>query len=292
MAVQQRKRVGSPSKGTRDTLGSPGEFGVQREDDRLSSWSPTNDLFLAIKIALALVILSAIFFIVSESFLGSIISPTSTLKYFRVNSGNSNAIEIQKDVAPDVILILSLTTAAEMTGKPQPTASLGTHSVSVTIAQRCPQPRFWIRVAGDALVGVLMVENEAGNWDGVFDLPMSGSYHLDVRWYGCSDSSDFEHIEIPFQAVDEGKHTATVAPESINEGMFEPTSVWLKTELMNKRLGGIENLPNYLWMKPGADPTAGNLLRTQDSIVLTEGTLRHPDNYYDFQVLSNYELVW
>jgi len=97
--------------------------------------------------------------------------------------------------------------------------------------------------------------------------------------------------------------------------LFERRSVWLRTASAKEwattapssSTGPGGALPSYLWTYPGSSPSEGKLLSTNPSyssssstttnittpiLLSTEGTLRHPYDYYDFRKLSNYELVW
>jgi hypothetical protein len=201
-------------------------------------------------------------------------------------------------------------------------ASLGTHAVrmQITNRRRCTRPNFAIRTTGDALVHVTLVEDAPSEeWSGQFRLPQNGTYGLEVRWYGCdgassiSTSSPYTTLNDPivFAAVRDGQtnplhdeeqqETTTRTPP-----LFAETAAWIRTgsvpqyDKLAKELklssSSLPPLPRYLWRNVRSNPMAGNLLRTSTprngSYVSTEGTLTHPDDYYKFADLSNYELVW
>lgn len=181
---------------------------------------------------------------------------------------------------------------------------LGPHSVIITMP--CASARFWMRWTGDGLVAVTLTEHDAKKrtWIGSFVLPMEGSYDLDVRWYGCDASAtgganDFKSLDEPLNirvvASIDDESPAMIVPASSGsigskERLFQSNSAWIHRSLL-KPATDLE-LPNYSWMKVHGHISEGEILSTASSMVLSEGTLQHPDDYYKFSDLSNYELVW
>jgi hypothetical protein len=127
---------------------------------------------------------------------------------------------------------------------------------------------------------------------------------MDVRWYGCDRQRPTESTFLSFdkslrfvaRGDPERSHRVQRSHASPFFGEF---STWrLRESIPELASMTTEPLPPYLWMD--ANPSnllAGNLLRTTatpevSSYVSTEGTLRHPSDYYKFGELSNYELVW
>jgi hypothetical protein len=204
-------------------------------------------------------------------------------------------------------------------------ASLGPHVVMLQIMnqKRCPRPSVAIRVTGDARLHVRLVEHAPAEWSGRFRLPpQNGTYGVEVRWYGCDGAattstssaatSTYTTLEEPvhFAAVhfdddddddgpasamdDDGRKTRTPP-------LFAEPAAWIRTGSVPQYAKLAQELtspplPPYLWRNVKSDPMAGNLLRTatpnNGSYVSTEGTLKHPDDYYKFADVSNYELVW
>jgi hypothetical protein len=203
-------------------------------------------------------------------------------------------------------------------------ASLGPHVVMMHIAnpKRCPRPSVAIRVTGDARLYVRLVEHAPAEWSGRFRLPpQNGTYGVEVRWYGCDGAattsatsaaatSTFTTLEEPihFAAVhcdddDDGPASAIDddARETRTPPFFAESAAWIRTGSVPQYAKLAQELtspplPPYLWRNVQSDPMAGNLLRTatpnNGSYVSTEGTLKHPDDYYKFADVSNYELVW
>jgi hypothetical protein len=198
-------------------------------------------------------------------------------------------------------------------------ASLGPHVVMMHIAnpKRCPRPSVAIRVTGDARLHVRLVEHSPAEWSGRFRLPpQNGTYGVEVRWYGCDGAatttsassaapSAYTTLEEPilFAAVhcDVDDDDAGPTRETRTPPLFAEPAAWIRTNSVPQYATLAEELtspplPPYLWRNVKSDPMAGHLLRTatpnNGSYVSTEGTLKHPDDYYKFADVSNYELVW
>jgi hypothetical protein len=180
--------------------------------------------------------------------------------------------------------------------------SLGTHALIVEVKRYCPWPVFWVRVTGDVLVHVPLTENpETRQWYGEFDLPREGSYKMDVRWYGChrENSTTFHSFEEPLQFAARGVSGSPHERQPHTPPFFAESSAWRRRESIPEFASmASEPLLPFVWMEAKqSTPPEGSLLCTTktpevSSCLSTEGTLKHPDDYYKFGQVSNYELVW
>ena len=173
--------------------------------------------------------------------------------------------------------------------------AFGKHVLKVQVTKHCDAPTFCVRVAGDALVYVRMVEQSKQNWYGTFEVPKNGSYYLDMRWYGCSPrQSEFQTLKDPIHFQVESQVQLANGSSPLISPYFPESSAWMRTKTIPS-LSPNNDLPSYMWMNVKTDPLVGHLLRTTSAgkgFVLTESTLRHPDDYFGFSDVSNYELVW
>lgn len=246
------------------------------------------------------------FFTTNQSYIGG--TAAAALAALAKDDGVVNAIQIERRINQDAALLLRLSRQRSQfensnsapSSSATPIVALDHHACYVVVVgnEKCSYPRFWVRLVGDALVSIHMVEDDAQNniWRGTFDIPVEGSYRLDVRWYGCSStasgdgSSSWSTASEPLSFQAAGHATAGEAREKMDETLFAPGSVWLSTLSVSSLQG--RDLPSYVWMNPKVGPLEGNFYNAASSKVSTEGTLRHPHDFYEFRQLSNYELVW
>jgi hypothetical protein len=197
----------------------------------------------------------------------------------------ANSIYIRQDVAKDASLILQLAQPSQSENSDDIVA-LGPHKVQLVIHNMsCKNPRFWIRLVGDALVRVDLAEDSKKRlWSGSFSLPAEGSYSIDARWYGCKgDESTWTSLPEPVVV----RAVGSVAPtDHQGESFFTVDSSWVST----KSIQYDEELPEYIWKHPKKPLQPQNLLKTSDSFVLKEGTVA--DGFYAFDELGNYEILW
>ena len=73
--------------------------------------------------------------------------------------------------------------------------SMGPHQVTVLTSAECDAPPIFMRIIGDALVDVPLVEEGSKMWVGSFELPMDGSYRLQSNWVGCDHSGGMREIQ-------------------------------------------------------------------------------------------------
>ena len=189
---------------------------------------------------------------------------------------------------------------------------------------KCRFPQFYVRFVGPTLVGVHMIEISNNLWRGYFNLPIEGTYDFDMRWYGCNsnegqppnatgdvaavDTSSWRHPTvvgepISLHAVGSSNSTSVGNLSSSqggyyyqNEQLFAPDSVWWKASLVESLNADDQEvaLPTYMWMSPAnaaMHDKGSKLYKAPNSTVSTEGTLRHPKDYYGFGGLGNYEVV-
>jgi hypothetical protein len=193
---------------------------------------------------------------------------------------------IRADISKDATLVLLLARSTEEPESPDDAVALGPHSAQLVVNPKtCKNPRFWIRLVGATLVHINLVEDASkATWRGSFSIPVQGSYRVDARWYGCNAH---ENILTPFpepvtlQAVGTDFAVSDIS-------VFANGSSWTLTQGIE---AGDVKLPDYIWKNPEVPAQANNFIKTSDSVVLKEGTVRQPNGFYAFAQLGNYELV-
>jgi hypothetical protein len=209
-------------------------------------------------------------------------SPTSKMK------GVEGRKIVRVDISKDVTLVLQLARSMEPIVSSDEDVALGLHSAQLVVNPKtCKNPGFWIRLVGTALVNVHLVEDSSkATWTGSFSFPVQGTYHVDARWYGC-DSHGESSTPLPdpvtLQAV------GTTVSTDANISLFSIGSSWTSTQGIES---GDVRLPDYIWKNPEVPAQPNNFLKTADTVVLKEGTVRQPNGFYAFSELGNYELVW
>ncbi|GKY94590.1 hypothetical protein MPSEU_000424500 [Mayamaea pseudoterrestris] len=173
---------------------------------------------------------------------------------------------------------------------------LGPHFMVVTVAPSCTYPRFSVRVMGDALSHVLLKQSpDKKEWQGLFELPISGSYLLDARWYGCAvrpATVSFASLVEPiyFQSEDSlhAIDSTTREQSDYARQLFANGTAWLSSRSIQR---GDSKLPPYIWMKVrDVMPGPSTFVRTSTSLV-HQGSALGPGGYYRFGEVGNYELV-
>jgi hypothetical protein len=155
--------------------------------------------------------------------------------------------------------------------------SLGPHKAHVTFGSECTDPHLWMRLEGQALVGVnLQQQSNSNQWSGKFSLPKEGTYKMVVHWNDCSgkgQKKDFEMPNIKVQGI--------IPPETQgNATSLYPKSAWIFVDAFH----------SYMWTDPKVPLAKTNFLKTSTSVVSKEGTLGENGAYF-LQQLGNYELV-
>ncbi|KAL3903571.1 MAG: hypothetical protein SGILL_010395 [Bacillariaceae sp.] len=169
-------------------------------------------------------------------------------------------------------------------GKDASIHSLGPYKATLhTKKKDCPNPGFWLRMEGDALDTVMMVEND-DHWEGTFSFPIAGSYQLIGYWKGCENQQE-PPKKIQIMTVDVAGNTpVTIGDESSS---LYPKSAWISS----KKFKDIPDSTPYVWHNPLVETTAANLITTKNSAVSKEGATFSETGFHRFHKLSNYELV-
>jgi len=243
-------------------------------------------------------------------------SSTLVLQLSRPEENSSNSSAVTSNDGDDVVSLV---------GRHMIHLSIGSGDDPMNTRKECPFPRFGVRFVGPTLVGVRMTEIGMNVWSGSFDLPAEGTYRLDMRWYECDEyiidndnegtawrNPINEEHAVSFRAV-ETNNTRTISSYSAvesdsklpvskyyldNEQLFAQDSAWWNTSLVESLnsddIDEGRDLPAFMWMSPTnavLNYKKSALLQAPNSVVSTEGTLVHPDDYYAFGNLGNYELV-
>jgi hypothetical protein len=206
-------------------------------------------------------------------------SPTSKVK------GVAGRKIVRVDISKDVTLVLQLERSMEPIVSSNEDVALGLHSAQLVVNPKtCKNPGFWIRLVGPTLVNVHLVEDTSkATWTGSFSFPAQGAYRVDARWYGCNGrGGSLTPLPDPLTLQAVGSTVTT----DVNTSLFSTGSSWTST------LSGDVQLPDYIWKNPEVPAQANNFVKTADSVVLKEGTVRQPNGFYAFKDLGNYELVW
>jgi hypothetical protein len=174
---------------------------------------------------------------------------------------------------------LSLNFARPESQKTNDFVTLGPHNVSLKITRECVNPRFWLRLVGEALVYIpLSIEGQdKKSWSGTFFIPSEGTYSTDARWFGCDGGTSYISPEQPTQITAQG-----VRAKSSKSLMF-PDGAWITANKFRSQ----RRLPPYIWTALDFPPESSTLVEASDTVVSKEGT---PIDKA-FSGLSNYELV-
>lgn len=168
---------------------------------------------------------------------------------------------------------------------------LGPHPIEVQVSSACANPRFWIRFVGDALVFVRMEQAaDKTQWVGEVTFPKPGSYTLEGRWYGCKGDemtwAPFEGNTLSIQTMNQSGETAS---SGAHQGIFAK-GAWIYTKSI--RFNDVSLHP-FMWMSPTVKPDVGSFIKINDNrLIAKDGVVLPNTNFFDFNSLSNYELVW
>ena len=199
---------------------------------------------------------------------------------------------IQQEVSPEASLLIKLKLAPTTTGSDDKTviSAWGPHDVELVLSsKRCDYPRFWMRLVGDALVGVELQADSRNKrkWTGSFSLPMKGTYRVDTQWYGCTpDQTRWTGLKesIEFKAMDTSDDSIAATPPE--DASLFADSAWVAVTT------GPGSRPQFVWKRPKHEALPGKIIRIDESApVVKEGTVRQPDGLYKFHQLGNYELL-
>jgi hypothetical protein len=147
----------------------------------------------------------------------------------------------------------------------------------------------YLQVGGDALVNVPLEMVDSNRWEGSFDVPISGHYHLQPTWFGCGHGNvkelDLIKEGIMFQAKGE-----TVSEEKEEDSLFVK-GAWIKSSLVKSNSEEKLNA-KYTWVNPrGLKKEVTVLKGSETSLVVKEGIVKNEESYQNVSDLDNYELV-
>jgi hypothetical protein len=217
-----------------------------------------------------LVLLSLVAILHTQGIFDSITGSKGVLKLLTGAYAPGTSFEI----APNVQGVVNFAS-----GSDDSAVSLGPHQATYTVGKSCKNPALWMRVEGDALVGVTMTEN-ADSWSGSFSLPIEGKYRLVAYWYGCDGKGTPKNILL--------KTFTAKGIASLNQNSMYPKSAWISSKRFPQKEQIIQP---YVWHDPKIPTEKATLLKTSETIISQEGAVMGETGFYDFTSLSNYELV-
>lgn len=156
------------------------------------------------------------------------------------------------------------------------TVALGPHTAFITFGPTCTDPRFWMRMEGEALVAVnLKQEPGVNKWSGNFSLPKSGTYQVVTHWFGCDGMSEKKVIKVPdIKAVGTSTDVATTLPS------LYPNSYWMYIKSHSK----------YIWTDPKVPVAETKVKKLSKSVYALQGTVGR-NGLYNLAVLATPEHV-
>ena len=171
-------------------------------------------------------------------------------------------------------------------------------------------PKLWLGLEGDALIGIVLYEDlDSKQWKGSFSSPLEGSFSLIAYWYGCDVADEHTRQKIVLQDsvivkknggdIDSGKvyTSSMLSPPLFEKEEVFPLSLWMSSKKFDISADQ-EGERSYIWHNPLIPPGQAILLKPSDTALSQQGTVLEDDNhsnndkpYYEFERLSNYELV-
>jgi hypothetical protein len=193
---------------------------------------------------------------------------------------------VSLEVAPGVRLLVDFGPIKDAAAEAEAVLSLGPHTAKLLLERPCDNPKFWLRAEGDALVTVNLSasSNSDNSMSGTFAFPIAGKYELVGYWYGCG--SETKQVKIRVKSV---TATGTAVPISNTTTSMYPPSAWISSKKFSQFDSQTTTQP-YIWHDPQVSPASATLLKTGSTILSKEGTVSQ-SGFYDFESLSNYELV-
>ncbi|CAJ1954490.1 unnamed protein product [Cylindrotheca closterium] len=198
---------------------------------------------------------------------------------------SSNASnEMSYDIAPGMHVSIKFNRVDSSKAPSEIILSLGEHEAKITFAKPCERDSIWLRIIGDALQNInLMSDSSTRSLTGRFTLPMEGNYAMQLFSNGCGEQTSRQIFNVTtFQVKGE---TTTNFSTAANE---YPVSAWISSKHFPQVDKAIA--PEYIWHNPQIPAASANLLKAGNTILSKEGTIRG-NGFYDFDKLSNYELV-
>jgi len=169
--------------------------------------------------------------------------------------------------------------------------------------------RFGVRLAGAALVPIVLVEQPDGSWTGSFALPVPGQYRVEVEWYDdecdAAKSSPADPTMLEFTATGEPMDYLIASASSEHprpkESHLFSNSAWLPTNGISTAAGADtdeKKLPEYMWLDPSLNNPVWDkdfvFTKSQDQylgVASRRGTLTEEHGMYDFGQIGNYEIA-
>ena len=203
--------------------------------------------------------------------------------------------------------------------------SKGPHGIKVETDFDCDDDvvsssPIYIRIVGDALVDVPLLQVKAKTWVGSFTLPVGGKFQLQSNWVGCGngDENENENVddskterdrEIQYYKFQVDEDADADVDEEQKDGLplgraaeYTNTSnalftkgAWLLASNVKTDKPELITSHKYVWADP--KKAAGKIEETSiyieknKSIVLKESVLTDTHGYGMFEKLSNYEVV-
>ena len=177
----------------------------------------------------------------------------------------------------------------ELTG-PMDGTSNGKYS-QLEIKTQCPKAEVYAFITGDALVDIPLMGKNAALWIGSVSFPLDGNYKLKIKGVGCNEGKQFEFYSDSFA----GKRDVTIEEKSnlYMDKMISKGS-WIASKRLNIGSQDSKEIPDYVWMNPSIindDKQIASLEGGGNGFVVKEGSVIPGDEFYEFEKLSNYELV-
>ena len=161
---------------------------------------------------------------------------------------------------------------------------LGSHQVALEVDPKCSDPRVWLRLEGDALAPIILTQESKTFWFGEFNVPKPGQFELVAHSFGCDGLSKKEVSKIyPFTA--NGIHGFSGHSES---NPIFPKAYWIPSELFPQ---ANEPKQPYIFHDPSVPYPSATLFKTENSVTSKSGVTTKEHDFFQFNKLSNYELV-
>jgi hypothetical protein len=226
------------------------------------------------------------------------LAASSLLSGLTVNASNGNARVIRKELsAEEFTLIFELTPS--QSSLDDTSVSTGDHTAQIVIRNKdCENPNFYLRLVGEALVPILLTQNDGSTsrmkkqekWSGRFSIPVQGKYFVEARWYGCDEERTPDWIPLQFPIEIHAVGARALPEHTSKESYLFADSIWLSTSSITntEKLA----LPDYVWVDPSAsnDPSFISLPIKDmgGTIATTNGTFKEPHQAYRFAETGNY----
>ncbi len=170
--------------------------------------------------------------------------------------------------------------------------NLGPHKISVMTS--CPRQVPYVYVSGDALLPIILLEKNHLEWAGEFTLPMTGKFELEIMSSRCESGEQVTFKIRQFDIIDDSKHSSADAIDIHSPINFANEMLakggWLSSSKL--KIDITSEQPNkYVWMNPALINEEVHGIENANALVLKEGSVTTEHGFYEFQKLSNYELV-